>query len=562
MADPKKTIAEIVAAAAPPPPLQQAWPHPPARRRGDKGLRSSRPGGSRKNDQPEKSAGLDRRLAFFPLTDLGNAERFCERNGGRFLWCPAVGSQRKAGWLYWDGKRWAHEGADEKVLAAAHATVRAIQDEAKAIKGGKSDYVVQVKRSGEVVYFSDLVAKHGRDSEAAARLSAIAKHASAYLFVAPAALDADPFLINVDNGTLLVRKTDDGSDYVTFRAHDPRDLCTKLMPVEFRPEAACPRYDAFLELVQPKPELRRFLHQWGGLSLTGDTSEQALCVWWGKGKNGKSTLFNIWGYIAGDYGRSIQIETFLDQGRPKQGGQATPDLAMLRGVRFLRTSEPERGAKLAEALIKLATGSEPMSVRNLHNDFFEMLPQFKLTIGGNYRPQIFGSDEGIWRRVKLLPWTVTIPAEQRIKDFDKTLRPEASGILNRLLDGLRDWLDNGLIEPEDVKLATAEYRRDSDPLGRFLDACVISKPGARIQSSVLHDTFKAWARANGANEWSNKAMSAALRERGFVCKHSDVMWWLDVELVKHADDFLDPFGKVRDRSDADQSEDFEPPTFP
>jgi len=502
---------------------------------------SSQAGGSGKKPPDADEGprdGIDRRCAFFPLTDLGNAERFCARMKGRFLWCPAVGSQRKAGWLYWDGQRWAHEGADERAMVAAHKTARAIQAEAKSIRGTDADYVIDTKRDGRVILFSDRLAMHGRDSESAARLSAISKHASAYLFVNPAALDADPFLFNVENGTIVIRKTDDGSSrYVTFRDHDPADLCTKLASVRYDPEATCPRYDAFFEMVQPKPGLRRFLHQWGGLSVTGDTSEQALTVWWGTGKNGKSTLFNVWAFLFGDYGASIKIETFLDQGKPQAGGNATPDLARLRGVRFLRTSEPERGAKLAEALVKLATGGEPIVARNLHNDFFEFTPHFKLTIAGNYKPQIMGSDEGIWRRVKLVPWTFTVPVEKRVKDFDKTLRPEASGILNRLLDGLCDWLDNGLVEPEDVRVATAEYRKDSDPLGRFLDACVAAESGARAQSSVLARTFNAWASVNGVNQWSNKAISGAMRERGYVAKHSDVMWWVDVRLIKTESDF-------------------------
>jgi hypothetical protein len=156
--------------------------------------------------------------------------------------------------------------------------------------------------------------------------------------------------------------------------------------------------------------MRRYLHQWAGLNLTGHMGEQILHFWYGRGGNAKSTTIDAWAAAAGDYSTTVPIETFLDQGIKKRGDQATPDLARLGGVRMLRTSEPERGAKLAAALIKLVTGGEPMAVRFLNRGFFDLRPIFKLTISGNYRPEIPDTDDGIWRRVKLIPW------EQRVRD--------------------------------------------------------------------------------------------------------------------------------------------------
>jgi putative DNA primase/helicase len=256
-----------------------------------------------------------------------------------------------------------------------------------------------------------------------------------------------------------------------------------------------------------------------------------------RAKNGKSTLLETWDAVAGDYGKSCPIETFLDPNRARRGGEPTPDLAMLAGVRFLRTSEPERGSKLAEALIKLVTGGDAMQVRHLNRDFFELRPQFKLTISGNHRPQIRGADEGIWRRVILLPWSVTVEESKRDLHLVEKLVAEKSGILNRLLDGLRDWLDHRLMLPDAAVTATAAYRTDSDPLGRFLSACVVANPGKRVQSSALYAVFVAWARANGEKEWALNGFSQAMTERGFQKKHSDVIWWLDIDLTRQASDF-------------------------
>ncbi len=479
--------------------------------------------------------GLDLRLAFFPHTDLGNAERFRERYRGRLLWCPALG------WLWWDGKRWCREGSEEKVKLAEHVTVRAIQDEGTALARSGRDF--EVPKGQGMILMSDKLRAWGRSSEQANRLAPIAKRAAPYLHIATELLDADPFKLNVANGTLICRKVAE-ADSVTFKEHDPADLMTKCSPVVYNKHAVCPIFDDFLAYVQPKPENRRFLLQWQGLSRTGDVTDQKLCVFWGKGKNGKSTFIDVCSYVAGDYSETVPIETFLNEGRSRNAGQATPDLAILPGVRHLRTSEPDKGAKLAETLIKLATGGEPLLARHLNRDYFKFYPQFKLTISGNYRPQIVGADEGIWRRVELVPWAITVPAEKIDRRLGEKVRGEASGILNRLLDGLRDWLEHGLVTPADVTAATADYRRVSDPCGRFLEACVVVSKDDRVRSSEMHALFCAWGKANSVAEWSAKGLAMALKERGFISKHSDVMWWLGVKLKHQVSDFVDSEGRV------------------
>ncbi len=492
---------------------------------------------------------LDERLAFYPLTDLGNAERFRDRNQGRFKWCPAIG------WLWWDGRRWCTAGAEERVKAAEHDTVRGIQREAATLRGSERDQLLGIKKIlGEDTpwHLSDAIAAHGRSSEQNNRLVPIAKRAAPYLSVTTAELDADPFKFNCANGTLVFRRDGDaGADRVSFRPHDPRDLMTKCSPVAFDPKAESPVFDRFLTDVQPDEPMRRFLMQWQGVSLTGDVGDQQLCVFWGGGKNGKSTFIDICSYAGGDYSETVPIETFLNEGRGRNAGSATPDLAILPGVRHLRTSEPDKGAKLAEALIKLATGGEPILARHLNRDYFKFYPQFKLTISGNYRPKISGTDEGIWRRVRLVPWTVTITKEKRDLALGAKLRAEASGILNRLLDGLRDWLDRGLVEPESVTAATETYRSDSDPLGRFLTDCTEPLVDGRVQTTVLHQLYCAWAKANGEREWSPKGFGGACGDRPIPrIKSSGLMYWLGFKLTRGVNDFVDHEGRPLTQSEA------------
>lgn len=487
--------------------------------------------GERMRPPAEATPELDQRLAFNPLTDLGNAERFVARHGDGFKWCAAIG------WLRWDGKRWAREQAEHHVTLAARETVRAIQDEADALRDTNLDKVVKETRNA-TLRLSDLVAAWGRQSEGIHRLRAIVDLATTSLEVPAAKLDADRLRINVGNGTLHVSRTENADgDFITLRPHDPADLITKLADVAYDRDAERPEFDRFLAHVQPDPANRRFLAQWLGLSLTGDMGEQKLAFFWGGGRNGKSTLVDIVALIAGDYSETVPVETFLSEGRGRNAGAATPDLAILPGVRMLRTSEPEKGAKLAEALIKLVTGGEPIQARHLNRDYFRFYPQFKLTMSGNHRPSISGADEGIWRRVMLVPWSVTIPKDQVDRALPQKLGAEMSGILNWLLDGLRDWLSAGLVTPSDVIEATQEYREDSDPLGQFLKDCVAEEPGGRVPSMDLYRLFCAWAKAGGAREWTPTGFGRALGERGIKRLRSDGSWWLDIRMVKSTADF-------------------------
>lgn len=501
--------------------------------------------------QHDEADALHRKLSMRPFTDLGNAERFAGRYGNRVRYVD------KMGWMAYDGRRFILDGADALIGGWVHETVRAMRAEARVMRDsgrrdqgqdGALDDLVETRRDGTEVLLSDKLVSWAKASESSNRLSCIAGIArnlgTAGLTIQPEQLDRNPFLINVLNGTLELHHEPDAPDEpwaeLRLRPHDPADLITRLAPTEYQPGAVCPVYDRFLARMQPAEDMRRFLHQWGGLSLTGDVSEQKLAFFHGKGANGKSTLVDTWATISGDYSGTVPIETFLDQGRKRKGSDASPDLAALVGVRMLRTSEPEKGSKLAEALIKLATGGEPIPVRRLMRDPFDLYPAFKLTVSGNHRPSISGIDDGIWRRVMLVPWDVQIPDSEKDRNLVAKMKREASGILNRLLEGLVDWRLNGLQEPASVRGATADYREESDPLGRFLALCTAEAKGERVQSSKLYALFIAWARASGEREWTQTGFSKAMLDRGHSKVESHGMRWVDLSMTKDAADFDEP----------------------
>lgn len=493
----------------------------------------------------------DRFCALLPQTDLGNAERFRARFGDLFRFCPDVG------WLKWDTRRWALLTSEKdelpgEVMQAVYLTVRAIGNEAAHVqKSGRLDQAppgspeaetamdFQVKaatNSRDEVLFSDTIRDHAKASESKSRLSAIPALVQNFetTLVRADQLDADRDAINVLNGTIRLEKCapEKGGYRVRRDDHDRADLITKVANVIYDPKAECPEYDAFFARVMPDEADRRFLHQWAGLSSTGDITYHKMAFFWGKGRNGKSTWVDTVASLLGEYAMVIKFDSFLEQASKRKGGDATPDMARLPGVRFLRTSEPEKGAKLAEGLIKEVTGGEVITARHLNKGFFDFLPSFKLTAQGNYRPKITGHDDGIWGRVRLVPWTVRIPDSEIDIRLPAKLKAEASGVFNHMLRGLIDLKLNGLIESDNIRAATEKYRDQSDQLGRFLHDCTEDRPGGskdnRTKSSALFELFKAWVAATGGGEWQPQGFAKAMEDRGYERITSNGVWWVDI----------------------------------
>lgn len=512
---------------------------------------------------------LNHRCIHFALTDLGNAERFQARHGWRFRYTEM------RGWFAWDGKRWVREGAEAELLKAAQDTVRAIQREAEIIaesganllgeprfnaKGdltpfGRAvenayllehsagmDEVLDVK-DGKLKMRSGRHAAWGRASEASARIKAIPELVRGLpgITVKTDVFDADTMVFNVENGALhFIRPAGDEPARFELRPHDPELLLTKVAPVIYDPAAQCPTYDAFLAKVQPDPAVRRFLHAWAGYNLTGDVGQQCFVILHGaKGANGKSTWENLRGDMMGDYSLSVKVQTFMKNDKHATGTEASPDIARLPGARHVRTSEPGQQEAFAEDLIKVVTGSERMVARMLHKDFFEFDPQFKITVQCNRAPKAT-DDPAFWRRVKMVPFDVSIPEPERIEAdvFRAMLRREASGVLNHFLAGALDWMTGGLPTVDRIVEATAAYRERSDVLGSFLRAATRPEDGATVGSHELFQVYSAWCVFAGEKAWTQKGFSTALHGAGYEKVKASSMRWQGLRLIRDAEAFV------------------------
>lgn len=452
----------------------------------------------------------------FKLSELGNAERLVARHGNDIRYCHEWGK-----WLIWTGTHWQIDLTGE-VERRAKETVRSMYAEATKIDD-------EEQRSA--------VAKFAARSETSRAITAMVNLAKTEqgIPVLSDQLDSDTWLLNCKNGTLDLRTG-------KLKLHDRSDYITRLVPIEYNPIADFSEWAKFLHrIMNDNEELISFLQRAIGYSLTGSTREQCLFMPYGSGANGKSTFLEAIAEMLDGYAQRTPTDTLM----AKDTSGISNDIARLKGARFVVASEVEEGKRLAESLVKQMTGSEKITARFMRAEFFEFTPMFKLWVGTNHKPVIRGTDQAIWRRIKLIPFNVTIPPEERDKDLPNKLRKESSGILNWAVMGCMDWQKNGLGEPEEVIKATGEYRSEMDVLTRFIADCCNTSTQRCAKSSELYKKYAEWAREGNEFILSQTKFNAKLVEKGFKkLNRSSGYYWEDISIVDEvSDDEEMPFNK-------------------
>lgn len=519
-------------------------------------------------DDPRAGPDIFETCARFEQNDTGNGKRLLAHFGADIL------HVRDIGWHVWGGTRWELEGGQEGVEICAQKTAVLIAREADYLAPSKADEEVMRQAqglAGRGYELSDaekkLILAAEKSEEKLARRQdkrrgwavscgnrsrtvAMISQALPHRSVAPAEMNREGFHFNVQNGTLWFRRSvrrvrDDGCPdpeierfidtvevEVQMIAHDRDHMITHLAPVAYDPAAICARFLAFIERFQPNARTRRFLQVSAGRALLGGASTQVLIFLFGEGANGKSVFMETLTRLLGSYAGRLRPES-ITGAMEQSGDKAAPDFARLAGARFVAISELPRGAPLREGLIKTMTGGEPMPVRHLNKGFFDLVPQFIPFMSGNQMPEVSGLDRGIWRRLKFVPWTVTIPpTEQKpLPEVVAGFMEEAPGILNWMIEGAHIFLTEGLIEPPDVLELGEEHRGDSDPVGQFVKACVEHQPGNKVQARTAYKAFEAWCAANSVRAWKEKSFSSAFKLKGFKREDGRVRYWLDIALA-------------------------------
>jgi putative DNA primase/helicase len=447
------------------------------------------------------------------LTDMGNAVRLVRLHGRDLRHCHPWGKD-----LVWDGRRWLEDDT-ARIEQFAKETVRQIYQEAAATPDDD-------RRAALV--------RHAVRSESARAITAMIRLARSEpgIPVLPAELDRDRWVLNCPNGTVDLRTG-------KLREHRREDLITQLCNTAYDPLAVCPLWLRTLDtILGGKQELVGYLQRLLGYCLTGDVSEQILVIFWGRGSNGKTTIIGVILDLLGPgYAGKGSRDLFL---AVKNDTHPTV-LADLFGKRLVVCTEAPEGSRLDEGLVKELTGGDPLKARRMHEDLWQFFPTHKALLAVNHKPEIRGTDHGIWRRQRLVPFTAqfwnpdkgeTGPPELRAdKTIPERLRAEYPGILAWMVRGCLEWQRQGLGTPEEVLRATEDYRNEQDLIGTFLEECCLQGRDYRCRAGKLYESFHNWCERNGEGYgMRQRRFGEAMSERGFVREVSNGTWYRGVAL--------------------------------
>lgn len=473
-----------------------------------------------------------------PYTDYGNAQRLVRDRGSDIRFS---GDR----WYVWDSRRWRHD-TTQQVVRWAKDTIRAIPNELPKDAGN---------REKQKALQHAVASESGRGIRETVRLA----ESEPGIAIDASELDADLFMFNCQNGTVDLRTGE-------FKEHSRDSLLTKISPVTYDKSAKCPTWERFLCRVFAKDpcdpddpgdtELIGFVRRLFGYCISGDISEQIMPILWGNGSNGKTTLLNTIREVMGKgTGYSAKAPRGLLMAR--KGESHPTELTVLQGTRLVIATESARHQRLSEDLVKDLTGGEAIQARHMRQDFYEFEPTHKLALCTNHRPRIVDGDDGIWRRIVLVPFLTRFwnPAKKEIgpdhlkrdNRLPNELKQERSGILNWLIRGCLEWQIDGLNAPAQVVKETETYRENEDMTAQFLSTCCrVSNGNGDTSFKEVYSSYCQWMGENNVRPVSGRVLSEDLRNHGIridrgtgnrvICYGLQVC---DNKAVKTLDDFND-----------------------
>lgn len=419
--------------------------------------------------------------------DTGNADRFVDRYGDSYKY-----SYTNKQFYVYDGAKWAADDSgmirrliDEMIESMKHEkiTVPAGEDPEEF----KRDFLKFIKKS--------------RGTTAKKNITDEIKHRRP---IAPGEFDKDDMLLNVANGYLDLpsQKLYKHDIHKNFSMQSYIDHTEKMQPTIW--------LEFLNDIFDGDESVIKYLQKALGYSLTGSTREQVMFILHGKGRNGKSIFVETIAEILGDYSKTMQADSLMVK---KHGGVNT-DIARLEGARFVSSSEPNEGFRFDEGLIKQLTGGDKVTARYLYGNEFEYTPKFKIWVSTNHKPLIAGTDDGIWRRLVLIPFDVQIPDEKVDKNLKYKLLREAPAILDWMVQGTYLWMKEGMEQPEKIKVAGINYRNEMDVIEGFVrDQCDRVSEEEFEMSKELYRSYTNWADETGEYKMSMKKFGIKMKEK-------------------------------------------------
>lgn len=457
---------------------------------------SSHYSGKRKEDGyslsiPGVTTELKKALKFRSYDDTGNAERYLDIFGTLTKY-----SYVNKCWYFYNGKNWEQDNVGA-IRRWVDTTIEIFKNEPITTKEGTSE-----EEKEKLIEAKQKFLKKSRNNAGKEAMMRELKHNVA---VTPDEFDRNDMVINAQNGFI---------DLTTgiLNDHDKDQLFTRLSHSEYTDKIGCPRWELFLEQIfDGKEDLVRYVQKAVGYSMTASTSEQVMFILFGNGRNGKSVFLDIVSEIMGTYSMGMQASSLMI----KNGGGSghNEDIARLDGARMVASSEPNEGVRLDEGLIKQLTGGDKVAASYKGGHVFDYTPKYKIWLATNHKPIIRGNDDGIWRRLPLIPFEVQIPLDKVDKSLKDKLMIELPGIFNWAVEGCLAWQKEGLNPPTDIQQATMEYRKEMDVIGAFLEECCEVSPTLSVGATDLFKAYDSWAREMNEHNFSQTQFGKKIADR-------------------------------------------------
>ena len=429
----------------------------------------------------EGKVGAEEEKKRYDMTDTGNAHRLYDRFGTIMHY-----SYNRKKWMYWDGKSWRYDESGE-IKKLADLVCDDIKREALLEQDEKTqaDMLKWATRTASSKGKEAMVKECQHLEEVPVSLDALDSYTDY--------LNCQNGIVNLKNGELI--------------PHESNFMMSKLCVCEYDPSGAEPKlWKKFLnDVTDGDKKLQDYIQKCIGYSLSGSNREQCAYFLYGMGNNGKSTFLDTIADMMGTYSANVQPETIMLQ-KSFVGGGANSDIARLKSTRFVTSEEPTEGVRLNEGLLKQLTGGSKVTCRFLYGDEFEYMPEFKIWVATNHKPVIRGTDLGIWRRIKLIPFEVNIPKEKVDKNLRYKLRKEFPQILSWAVQGCIKWQQEGIEEPKAVMDAVQDYKQEMDLLASFIEQCIEIDytETEKIMASDMFRLYSKWAKENNEYEMSSK----------------------------------------------------------
>jgi putative DNA primase/helicase len=440
---------------------------------------------------------------FYSYDDTGNAARFTDAFGDIVRY-----SYVRKNWYYYNGKTWVLD-QEGKVKSLVDEVLEKMKQEPVYVTDDLDEEEAQKNLRKHI--------KYSRGSNGKTNMLKESQHLAP---IQPEQFDKDKHLLNVQNGYIDL-KTGKLND------HDRSKYFSKIATVEYTDKIDYPQWQDFLiDIFDGNTDLINYMQRAVGYSLSGSTEEQVMFILYGNGRNGKSVFLDIITEMLGSYTTNIQPQTLMVK---PMSGSANSDIARLQGARLVTTTEPNDGMRFDEGLVKQVTGGDTVTARFLYGDEFDYDPEFKLWMATNHKPIIRGTDDGIWRRMVIVPFTVQIPDHKVDKNLRYKLRREMTAILNWAVEGYQEWRRTGLNEPKIIKDQRQTYRTEMDSVELFIEECCYRKDGEREKSADLYRAYKQWAKENNQYNMNSTKFGKEMSNK-FQKIRSNGSWYVGLKL--------------------------------